>query len=81
MEDKNKVEEFVKENLSKNDLKSITDNPDFQKMYAKMHTPWHRRGPKIGRNEICPFCDSGKKFKKCGCYEKYKNTPQYTINY
>ena len=21
------------------------------------------------RNEICPFCESGKKFKKCKCYE------------
>ena len=20
---------------------------------------------KIGRNEICPLCDSGKKYKKC----------------
>ena len=81
MEDKNKVEEFVKENLGEKDLKSITDNPDFQRMYAKMHTPWHRRADKVRRNDICPFCDSGKKFKNCECYEKYKHTPRYTINY
>ena len=24
-----------------------------------------RTEPKIGRNETCPKCDSGKKFKKC----------------
>jgi len=24
-----------------------------------------RTEPKIGRNEICPKCDSGKKYKKC----------------
>lgn len=86
------MEELTKEKLQyapeevagekkENPLQGIMENQDFQKMYAKMHTPWHRRGPKIGRNETCPFCDSGKKFKKCGCYEKYKNTPQYTINY
>jgi len=81
MEDSNKIEEFVEENLGGNDLKSITDSPDFQRMWAKMHTPWKRRTDKIGRNDICPFCDSGKKFKNCECYIKYKNTPIYTINY
>lgn len=63
------------------ELKEIMDSPDFQKMWAKMHTPWKRRHDKISRNEICPFCNSGKKFKNCECYEKYKNTPPYTINY
>ena len=24
-----------------------------------------RSMPKIGRNQICPLCSSGKKFKKC----------------
>ena len=28
------------------------------------HTPVHRDGPKVGRNEPCP-CGSGKKYKKC----------------
>lgn len=27
---------------------------------------------KVNRNEICPYCDSGKKFKKCKCYNKNK---------
>jgi hypothetical protein len=30
-----------------------------------------RTEPKIGRNEICPKCDSGKKYKKC-CINKTK---------
>lgn len=68
-------------NNAKEDLKTLMENPDFQKMWAKMHTPWHRRSNKIGRNEICPFCNSGKKFKNCECYEKYNTTPKYTINY
>lgn len=28
-----------------------------------------RTEPKIGRNEICPSCNSGKKYKKC-CLNK-----------
>lgn len=67
--------------FSKDDLKAVMDSPEFQRMYAKMHTPWHRRSKKLNRNSICPFCNSGKKFKNCECYEKYKNTPIYTINY
>lgn len=63
------------------DLTPLMKDPEFQKMYAKMHTPWHRRGTKISRNDICPFCNSGKKFKNCECYEQYKITPKYTINY
>ena len=31
---------------------------------ASAHTPVHRDGPKVGRNEPCP-CGSGKKYKKC----------------
>ncbi len=26
--------------------------------------------PKIGRNKICPLCDSGLKYKKCKCSKK-----------
>lgn len=48
-----------------------------------MHTPWKRRYRKISTNEVCPFCDSGKKFKKCNCTKAigYKNTPILTVNY
>ena len=66
-----------------NDLKEIIDNPEFKATYQKMHTPWHRRYRKIRPNEICPFCNSGKKFKNCDCKKAlgYKNTPIYSVNY
>ena len=35
-------------------------------------------GYKTGRNEICPFCTSGKKFKNCACYKVYKNESYLT---
>lgn len=63
-----------------NELPEI-DLKEFERIYRKMHTPWHRRYRKISRNEVCPFCDSGKKFKNCECYEQYINTPIYTINH
>ena len=31
--------------------------------------PFKRDKPKIGRNQICPLCNSGKKFKHC-CLNK-----------
>ena len=34
------------------------------------HTPKVRKYRKVGRNEICPFCDSGLKFKQCECSTK-----------
>lgn len=57
------------------------DLKEFERIYRKMHTPWKRRYRKISRNEVCPFCDSGKKFKNCECYEQYINTPIYTITH
>lgn len=56
-------------------------NEEFRNMWIKMHTPWKSKirtgthGHKTGRNEICPYCTSGKKFKKCECYERYKADP------
>ena len=46
--------------------------------WKAMHTPKVRKYRKVGRNEICPFCDSGLKFKHCECsikeeYEEYKS--------
>lgn len=63
-------------------FKDTINDPEFQKMYQKMHTPWHRRFRKISPNEVCPFCDSGVKFKKCRCEksENYHNTPIYSVN-
>lgn len=65
------------------DLNDIIKTKEFKDMYQKMHTPWKRRYRKISPNEVCPFCDSGKKFKKCTCTKAigYKNTPILTVNY
>lgn len=35
--------------------------------WKAMHTPKVRKYRKVGRNEICPFCDSGLKYKHCAC--------------
>lgn len=78
---KEQVEETIEKIQTKEGFEEFFNSPEFQKMYAKMHTPWRRRYEKIGRNDVCPFCNSGKKFKNCECYEKYNNTPKYTINY
>lgn len=58
-------------------LRSIIDNDDFRAMWKKMHTPITNTIKGIGRNDVCPFCDSGLKFKKCACYEGQK-AEQYT---
>lgn len=50
---------------------------EWQEMYTKMHTPFKREYRKVGRNEICPFCDSGLKFKKCECYKTYGEQVSY----
>ena len=52
---------------------------EFMEMWAKMHSPivCEKRMPK--RNEICPFCNSGKKFKNCECYTKYENVYKYDL--
>ena len=56
------------------------DEKEFMKMkmenWKRMHTPVKRAYRKVGRNEICPFCDSGLKFKYCECsikeeYQEY----------
>lgn len=51
-------------------MKELLSNEDIQKMWMKMHTPWVRRRKKVGRNEVCPFCNSGLKYKQCECYTK-----------
>lgn len=50
---------------------------DWAEMYQKMHTPFKRVYPKARRNEICPFCDSGLKFKHCECFQKYGEQLSY----
>ena len=58
-------------------INEMFSSPDFMKMWKKCHTPLKREDRKVGRNEICPYCDSGKKFKNCDCYEKYGNPTEY----
>ena len=38
-------------------IKEISSNSEFKKAWSRLHTPWIRE-PKVGRNEICPFCNS-----------------------
>jgi len=46
-------------------------NEEFARVFMKLHTPLN--ASKLpGRNDICPYCDSGKKFKKCECYKTHK---------
>jgi len=51
-------------------MQELLENEDIKRMWLKMHTPWIHTDKKVGRNEICPFCDSGKKYKHCECYKK-----------
>lgn len=50
---------------------------EYARIYKKMHTPFVREYRKVGRNEICPFCDSGLKFKYCECFQKYGEQVSY----
>ena len=50
---------------------------EWKEMYTKKHTPFKREYRKVGRNEICPFCDSGLKFKHCECFEEYGKQTNY----
>lgn len=70
-----------KENNGAEFMQEMFQNEEFRNMWVKMHTPWKSKiktGHKTGRNEICPYCTSGKKFKKCECYERYKADPFIT---
>lgn len=68
------------EETNPEDLKELgITQEEFMEMWAKMHSPivCEKRMPK--RNEICPFCNSGKKFKNCECYTKYENVYKYDL--
>lgn len=75
------VEEVKKKSDKEEKLEMMQEmfqNEDFRNMWIKMHTPWERRHKKVGRNDICPFCDSGKKYKNCSCYEREETDPYTT---
>jgi len=62
---------------TKADLQMQQQIREWQEMYVKMHTPFKREYRKVRRNEICPFCDSGLKFKYCECFQKYGEQVSY----
>lgn len=67
-----------KENSKMDSIREMMSNKDFQKMFMRLHTPL--TATKLpGRNDVCPYCNSGKKFKKCECYKTHK--VEYTNPY
>ncbi len=62
---------------TKIDLQMQQQIREWQEMYVKMHTPFKREYRKVRRNEICPFCDSGLKFKHCECSQTYGEQVSY----
>lgn len=69
--------EATTETSTQADLQMQRQIREWQEMYAKMHTPFKREYRKVGRNEICPFCDSGLKFKHCECSQTYGEQVSY----
>lgn len=57
-------------------VQKAKNDQDFARVFMKLHTPL-RVTELPSRNDICPFCDSRKKFKKCECYnthvKEYRN--------
>lgn len=56
-------------------VRELIANEDMARMWKKLHTPLVRTS-KVGRNDICPYCNSGKKFKNCECYKTHSS--EYT---
>lgn len=50
---------------------------EWAEIYKKVHTPFKKEERKVGRNETCPYCDSGLKFKKCTCFQTYGEQTNY----
>lgn len=81
MEDLNKQEDKLQQPKEKLEaMKELLTNEDIQKMWLKMHTPWVLTHKKVHRNDTCPFCDSGKKYKDCTCYQ-IKDNNKYKLDY
>ena len=84
IEDAEVISEGVNTEATVEDLEAKENNErlqqhirEWKEMYTKMHTPFKREYRKVGRNEICPYCDSGLKFKKCECYKTYGEQVSY----
>ena len=63
------VQEEIKEKAQEVDMKDFEER--FHQMWVKTHTPIVKVLAPPGRNEICPYCNSGKKFKNCQCFKDY----------
>lgn len=67
-----------KEEQFKDKFQAMMNDEDFQRTFMRLHTPLN--ATKLpGRNEICPYCSSGKKFKHCSCYKTH--TVEYRNKY
>lgn len=75
----NIIEEAVAEEVAETQVNSAFEQQmrEWQEIYTKMHTPFKREFRKVSRNEICPFCGSGVKFKHCECYKTYGEKSEY----
>ena len=58
---KNELNENSNQSLKNNEIKSSKDNLN----EGNDSSTFRRDLPKVGRNEVCPCCDSGKKYKHC----------------
>lgn len=70
-EDEEDTPKLTKKEKEKKDVDNLVEGlgkEEFNKMYAKMHTPWINKYKSIRPNDPCP-CGSGKKFKNC-CRDK-----------
>ena len=57
--------------MEKEKFYELMRDEDFQRNFMKLHTPLN--ATKLpSRNDICPFCNSKKKFKNCECYKTHK---------
>lgn len=75
----NIIEEAVVEEVAEAQVNGEFERQfaEWKEVYTKMHTPFKREFRKVGRNEICPFCNSGLKFKRCECYKNYGEQSKY----
>ena len=74
------MENEVKQLTGEDIKQQLMNDPAFIKSIIMGHTP-RKRLHKVGRNEICPFCDSGKKFKNCECYATHNHEYENPIKY
>ena len=58
------------------DSHQITEE-DIKRMWTKMHTPIICKIREPRRNDICPYCNSGKKYKNCECSKNHENVYEY----